>query len=86
MAYSNPPESRQEKRDGGGMNTLLRAEKLTQIAVILPASVFIGWVIGGALDKWLHQSWIYIAGIVLGVVAGFVQIFRLVSSAGKEVR
>jgi ATP synthase protein I len=85
MAFSNPPENKQ-KRDNGGMDTLLRAEKLTQIAVILPAAVFVGWVLGGALDKWLHKDWIYIVGIVLGAVAGFVQIFRLVSSTGKEIR
>jgi F0F1-type ATP synthase assembly protein I len=86
MAFSNPPENKPNKRDNGGMDTLLKAEKLTQIAVILPAAVFVGWVIGGALDKWLHKDWIYIAGIVLGAVAGFVQIFRLVASTGKEIR
>jgi F0F1-type ATP synthase assembly protein I len=86
MAFSNPPEKKQDGHNSGGMDTLLRAEKLTQIAVILPAAVFVGWVIGGALDKWLHQNWIYIVGILLGAIAGFVQVFRLVSSTGKEIR
>lgn len=66
------------------MGTLLKAEKLTQIAFILPAAVFVGWVAGAALDKWLHQGWMYLAGIILGAVAGFVQIFRLVASSEKE--
>ena len=67
----------------GGMDTLLRAEKLTQIAFILPAAVLVGWLIGAGLDRWLHTGWIYLAGIVLGVIAGFVQIFRLIGLNSK---
>lgn len=66
------------------MGTVLRIEKLTQIAVILPCAVFIGWALGLLLDKWLHQHWIYIAGIIFGSVAGFVQIFRLIAAAEKD--
>lgn len=72
------------KKDNTGMDTILRIEKLTQIAVILPLSVFVGWVLGELLDRWLHQHWIYIAGIIFGAVAGFVQIFRLIAAAGKD--
>jgi len=85
MAFNDPPPAKPgDKRDGGGVDTLLKAEKLTQIAFILPVSVFVGWALGAALDKWLHQSWIYIVGILLGAVAGFVQIFRLVAASGKD--
>lgn len=80
MTSNDPPR----KKDDGGMDTLLRAEKLTQIAVILPCAVFIGWLLGVALDKWLHQHWIYIAGIIFGSVAGFVQTFRLIAASGKN--
>lgn len=62
------------------MQTLVRAEKLTQIAFILPVSLVVGWVMGAGLDKWLHQSWIYLAGIVLGIAAGFVQILKMVTA------
>jgi F0F1-type ATP synthase assembly protein I len=85
MAFNNPPPTKPGgKRDDGGLGTLIRAERLTQIAFILPVAVFIGWILGVALDKWLHQNWIYIAGIILGSAAGFVQIFRLVAAAGKD--
>lgn len=89
MAFNNPPpvkpgDKSGGKSDGGGLNTLVRAEKLTQIAFILPVAVFVGWALGAALDKWLHQHWIYIAGILLGAAAGFVQIFRLVAASGKD--
>lgn len=87
MAFNNPPPQKPgHKRDDGGMQTLIHAEKLTQIAFILPVAVFVGWILGVALDKWLHQDWIYIAGIVFGSVAGFVQIFRLVASTGKNTK
>ncbi|MGC1299395.1 MAG: AtpZ/AtpI family protein, partial [Alloacidobacterium sp.] len=65
---------------------LLRAEKLTQIAFVLPVSVFVGWILGVGLDKWLHQHWIYLVGIIFGAVAGFIQIFRLISTTGKDVK
>lgn len=72
------------KKDNTGMDSILRIEKLTQIAVILPLSVFVGWMLGTLLDRWLHQHWIYIAGIIFGSIAGFVQIFRLIAAAGKD--
>jgi len=87
MAFNNPPPKKPgAKSDDGGMSTLLRAEKLTQIAFILPVAVFIGWILGVALDKWLHQHWIYLAGIVFGAVAGFIQIFRLVAASEKDMK
>jgi F0F1-type ATP synthase assembly protein I len=87
MAFNNPRPRRESttgKPDRGGMDTLIRAEKMTQIAFILPAAVLVGWLSGAGLDKWLHTGWIYLVGIVLGVVAGFVQIFRLIAVAGGE--
>ena len=87
MAFNNPPPKKPESdSDDGGMGTLLRAEKLTQIAFILPVAVFVGWLLGALLDRWLHQHWIYLVGIILGAVAGFVQIFRLVAATGKDTK
>ena len=40
-------------------------------------------LIGVGLDKWLHQHWIYIAGMIVGAAAGFVQIFRVVLALSK---
>jgi ATP synthase protein I len=87
MAFNYPPPRKSdEKNDNGGMGTLIRAEKLTQIAFVLPVAVFIGWLLGAGLDKWLHQHWIYLVGIIFGSVAGFVQIFKLVSASGKNIK
>ncbi len=75
----NPPPKRNPLVDG-----VVRAEQLLQIALILPLSVLVGWLIGAGLDKWLHQHWIYVAGIIFGSVAGFWEVFRVVQNNEKQ--
>jgi F0F1-type ATP synthase assembly protein I len=74
------PDSRKRSE---GLDTLVKAERLTQIAVVLPAAVLVGWGAGALLDKWLHQDWIYIAGVVLGAIAGMVEAIRQAFRAGR---
>ena len=38
-----------------------------------------GWLIGVGLDKHFKTGWMEIAGVLLGAVAGFVQIIRTAS-------
>ena len=53
--------------------------RYSQLAFIFPAAVVVGWLIGSALDRWLHTTWLYIAGLLLGIAAGFVELIRTVS-------
>ena len=69
----------QNPRRSGAIQAAVKAEKLTQIAFALPAAVLVGWLIGAGLDKLLHRHWIYIAGLVVGAIAGFIQIFRMIA-------
>jgi F0F1-type ATP synthase assembly protein I len=85
MESPNPAQEPGRKKPSGTVGSLVRAERLTQIAFILPAAVFVGWIAGAGLDKWLHQQWIYLVGLVLGVIAGFIQVLRLISSEGKAI-
>ena len=71
-------DAKQSAPGKGAMGGLVQAERLFQIAIILPVSVVVGWAIGAGLDKWLHQHWIYLAGLLLGCVAGFIEVFRLI--------
>jgi ATP synthase protein I len=82
MAFQAPDPK--QKRDNGGLQTLVQAEKLMQIAIMLPAAVFIGYIMGYWLDKTLHQTWINIAGLVLGGAAGLWNVVRMVLHAGKD--
>ena len=47
-----------------------------QLAVIFPAATVVGWLVGAALDRWLHTSWLYLVGLILGIIAGFVELIR----------
>ncbi len=64
------------------MQALVKAEKLTQIAFAVPVAVLVGWLLGAGLDRLLHRHWIYIAGLLVGGVAGFVQVFRMIAEPG----
>jgi ATP synthase protein I len=81
MAKSDPPQS---KSKDGALQSLVRVESLIQLGLLLPAAVVIGWAIGLALDHWLNQHWINVAGLLFGAVAGFVQTIRIVLSHSKE--
>lgn len=86
VAYHRPIPDR-KLRDGkagsGGMlNTWVQAEKLFQIAMMLPSAGFIGWLAGYGLDRWLHQAWIGIVGAVAGILAGLVAAVRLAMTYG----
>ena len=65
------------KKRSETLETVVKVERLTQIAFILPAALLVGWGGGALLDKWLHQDWIYIVGLVLGAVAGMVEAIRM---------
>jgi ATP synthase protein I len=71
-----------KKAAGGGkgaLGELVKAESMVQLAIALPAGCLIGWLVGSSLDRRFHQEWISIVGILLGALAGFVQIFRTAS-------
>ena len=48
----------------------------TSLAFLLPVSAFIGYLLGYLLDKQFGTTWIYIAGLIFGIAAGFVQLIR----------
>jgi F0F1-type ATP synthase assembly protein I len=68
-----------EQKKGGALGELVKAESMVQLAIALPAGCVIGWLVGGWLDKHFHTGWIAIVGILLGALAGFIQIFRTAS-------
>jgi F0F1-type ATP synthase assembly protein I len=74
------PRQQAEDENAGGVSLLgawVQAEKMMQIALMLPSAAFIGWVIGYGLDRWLHQTWIAMIGIVVGILSGLVGAIRM---------
>ena len=77
---SNGTKSDRSGNGGGGaLGDLVKAETMIQLAIALPAGCIIGWLAGTWLDRHFHQDWIAIAGIVLGAIGGFLQIFLTAS-------
>jgi len=64
--------------DGGGKNAWGQMASYAQLGMVFPAATIIGWLIGAALDRWLHTHWLYLVGLILGIVAGFVELIRTV--------
>ena len=85
MPFNRPnPESRPRSKTSSVIDAWVQAEKLMQIAILLPSSAFIGWLLGAWLDKVLHQSWMGIAGVVFGGISGLVYVVRLAIKAGGD--
>jgi F0F1-type ATP synthase assembly protein I len=58
--------------------------KYSQVAFIVPGAVVAGLLLGALIDKWLHTHWVYIAGVIVGAVFGFIQLVRTVTSASDK--
>lgn len=87
MPYNRPiPDHAPQRKHSSGLDTLVQAEKLMQIAILLPSAAFIGWLLGAWADRAWRQSWLGIAGIVFGGISGLVYVVRLViATGGKEI-
>jgi ATP synthase protein I len=77
-------DAREGRKRPSGMSLYVQAEKMLQIAVLLPAAAFVGWLAGAWLGGKLHQSWMGLAGILLGGIGGLVYVIRLVMVSGNH--
>jgi len=96
VPYHNPIPDKEQDRPGqargpatgaGGLfSSWVQAEKLLQIAMMLPSAGFIGWLAGYGLDRWLHQTWMGTAGAIFGILAGLVAVVRIAVSSDSKSR
>lgn len=56
-----------------------QAAEYSTLALLLPVSTGVGWLLGHLLDKALGTGYLNIAGLLLGSVAGFIQLIRQVT-------
>jgi len=59
-------------------NPWVQVGRYSQSAFMLPAGTVAGWLLGSALDRWLHTSWISVVGLFLGIAAGMIELIRTV--------
>jgi F0F1-type ATP synthase assembly protein I len=64
-------------------STWVQLARYSQLAFIFPAATVAGWLLGAGLDRWLHTTWLYLVGLILGIVAGFVELIRTAMSDSK---
>lgn len=69
-------------REPKDKNPLGQMANYAQLGFIFPAATLVGWLLGVGLDRWFHTTWLYIPGLILGIVAGFVELIRMVSKDG----
>src|ERR1700722_8287576 len=87
MPFHHPlKNSDSRSRMSTGVDAIVQAEKLLQVALLLPCAAVVGWLIGAWADKHFHQSWIAIAGIVFGAVSGLVYVIRMALTAERGTR
>ena len=87
MPFHRPiPESSARPKDEGGLKSYVEAEKLLQIAFVLPSAVALGALGGYGLERLCHQKWMLIAGILLGCALGLAAVIRQAVAAEKVAR
>jgi F0F1-type ATP synthase assembly protein I len=79
MPATNPPDNRPPDKK----NPWVQVGRYSQLALMLPAGTVAGWLLGSALDRWLHTSWISIVGLFLGIAAGMFELIRTVLRDSK---
>jgi F0F1-type ATP synthase assembly protein I len=84
MPSQNPVPDNKTPGKASGFQSLVQAEKLMQIAFVLPSAMIVGWLGGAWADSKLHQSWMTIVGVILGCVAGLYYVIRLAIDAEKS--
>jgi F0F1-type ATP synthase assembly protein I len=67
-----PPQP-DKNNDGNGWEMFARYSGL---AILLPASTFVGYLIGYGLDHLLSTHFLKIVFLVLGTIGGFIDLIR----------
>ena len=76
----SPPENNNRKEE----NIWRLIARYSNLAFVLPAAIIAGLVIGHLLDRWLKTSWITLAGLFVGCIAGFAELIRGIIQSSKD--
>ena len=69
-------ERSEATNDGQEKKAWAQMGAYAQLAFVFPIATVVGWLIGVGLDRWLHTTWLYIVGLIVGIGAGFVELIR----------
>lgn len=85
MPFHPPiPEPKGRGKSTGLMSAFIQAEKLVQIALVLPCAAFIGWLLGDWIGGRLHFALGGAVGVAFGGAAGLIYVVRLAMNAVND--
>ncbi len=70
-----PPEGK-EKKD---KNAWVQIGNYASLGFMLPACTVVGYLMGLGLDHLFHTTFLKIVFLIVGIVAGFVEVIRIVT-------
>jgi F0F1-type ATP synthase assembly protein I len=77
MPFHDPiPKPDEDSKKSSNLGSLVQAEKLMQIAFVLPCAMLLGWGAGWLIDHHFHTAWAAISGLIFGIIAGMVSVIR----------
>ncbi|HWS17685.1 MAG TPA: AtpZ/AtpI family protein [Candidatus Elarobacter sp.] len=74
-----PPEKNNKEE-----NLWRQIGRYSNLGFVLPAAIIAGLIIGHLLDRWLKTSWITLAGLFVGCIAGFAELIRGIIRSTKD--
>jgi F0F1-type ATP synthase assembly protein I len=74
----SPDPSPERENSGRKQNVWVQVARYSQLALVLPSATVVGWLLGAALDRWLHTKWISILGLLLGTAGGLIEVIRTI--------
>ncbi len=57
-------------------NVWAQVSRYSGLAFVIPTSILVGWLIGWGLDKLFGTHFLYIVFLVVGFIAGFIELIR----------
>jgi F0F1-type ATP synthase assembly protein I len=67
-----------------GKTPAARYAEYSGLALLLPASTFVGYLIGYWLDRAFGTTWLRIVFLILGSAAGFAQLIRQIMRDSRD--
>jgi F0F1-type ATP synthase assembly protein I len=78
------PDSPPENNGPREQNIWRQIGRYSNLAFVLPAAIIAGLIIGHLLDKWLNTTWITLAGLFVGCIAGFAELIRGIIQSSRD--
>lgn len=78
------PDSQPENNGPREQNIWRQIGRYSSLGFVLPSAIVAGLIIGHLLDRWLKTSWITLAGLFVGCIAGFAELIRGIIQSSKD--